>query len=599
MSCLKDMKNLLKKSLLFCLLMSLSFGGFAQSWTGAVSTAWNNAGNWDAGGVPTASSSPYIGSCTTCPQLNGHTTVASITVEGGKLNIGANTLNVNGVFAMNGGELTANNGVVNANRVGAFVYSTFNGIWTLKINSAGTNNYLGAMGGGNTFNNDFVLEANTGDWTTFSVANSFGDIYKGKTTLKNTGQGWLMIASNSSSNTVFQQDVDFINANATEGKIQIGVYGGKIQCNKKAQLIDNTDSPFSYIDVSEALFADEVMIETKKAAITIGQQGTTTFKKKLSVSNSGNARIALGSAGGGVVFEKEADVVFLMAMKKGQLLLQQFDFQGDNATPPLNLVLSATEPDIDRPNTLIRLGYWGTFNRVVNVEADYIQYNLITFKKQTNLKRTGITSAVPNGFIGYGLCPGSSVFEDNITFNNNYGDDWILGAYNADVFKKNANFIHGNNAYGALRPSYSGNTTYEGNIEISMPNAGANGIVWGENGGTSTLVAGKTLSVGSFGNGWMGLANFTQLGTGTAHNLNFGAMSLWFNNCQFQSPLTLSAARLTLSNSTFFDSFFTKTGNGIDNSLGVNVFKKKIRFKNQAPNGEIRFINQNSTVINP
>ena len=589
------------KKLFLLLSLLISVKTVAQkNWTGAASTAWNNAANWDAG-VPTAADAVNVDNCTTCPVLSANVSVARLTVEGGgKLNIGANTLTINGVFAMNGGQLTANNGTVNANRVGAFMNSNFVGKWKLQINLAGTNNYLGSMGGGNIFNDDFTLEAHTGTWTTFQVATSASDTYKGKTTFKNLGEGWLMIASNSSSNTVFENDIEFINANANEGKIQIGAYGGKIQCDKKARFADNSDSFYSYIYVAEALFNDEVAIETQNAAVTVGMQGASTFKKKLSISNSGGAYITLGSANGGVIFEETADLVFPIPMKKGQLLLQQFDFRNENGTAPtLNLTLSPSETDIYRPNTLIRLGFWGTFNRVLNVEADYIQYNLVTFKKNTTLKRTGITSATPQGFIGWGLCPGNSVFEGNVTFDNYYGDDWILGAYVRDVFKQNATFLQGNHPFGVLRPSYSDNTIYEGNLQISMPNGGSNGIVWGENGGTSTLAAGKTLSAGSFGNGWMGLANFTQLGTATAHTLDFGGLALGLDNCQFNSPLTLSAARLTLSNSTFFDSKFTKTSNGIDNSLGLNVFKKKVNFKNNSSTGEMRFINQNSSVVNP
>lgn len=567
--------------------------GFAQSWTGAVSSAWNSAGNWDTGVVPTASSTPYIGTCTTCPTLSGNVTVAGLNIEGsGSLGIGTHTLTVNGVFAMNGGNLTANNGTVRANRVGAFMNSTFTGSWKLQINMAGTNSYLGAMGGGNTFNNDFTLEAHTGDWTAFIVANSMSDVYKGKTILKNIGTGWLMIANNPGSNTIFEDDVEFINAHADEGKIQIGAYGGKIQCEKKAKIIDNTSSPYSYISIAEALFKDETTIETKRSNIAIGTQGSSVFKKTLFLKNTEDAVIGLGSASGGVVFESAADLSFVQPMKKGHLLLQQFDFQ--NSALPLNLVLDSTATDTYKPNTLIRLGYWGTFDRVTNITADYIQYNMVTFNKKVTMRKTGISSAVPSGYIGWGICPGSSTFKDTVIFNNSYGDDWILSGYNPDVFKKDVFFHHGNHGWGVLRPSYSGNTTYEGNIYLNT--SGSNGVVWGENGGTSTLVAGKKITTYFSGNGWLNLANFTQLGTGNAQVINIGAGSIGLDNVKFNSKLTLNAARVTLSNSQFFDSNFTKTGNGIDNSIGQNTFWQKINIKNTSTTGEIRFITNNSFV---
>jgi len=588
--------------LLFSFIAAFVSGVNAQkSWTGSVSTAWNVAGNWDSG-VPSSTDAVYIGYCSTCPILSANTTVAGITIESGTLTIGANTLTVNGVFAMIGGNLFSTGGTVDAVRTGGFVFNTITGNLTLKINRNGEDMYLGAMGGGNTFNDEFTLECHTGTSSSYMVANSQPDTYKKKTVLKNIGKGWLMIASNPTSNpTTFQDEVEFINSNTNEGKIQIGEYGGKIKCEKLAKFTDNTTSPYSYITTSEGTFNDEVEVRTQRAQISFGAQNTTIFKKKVTLYNSNDARIDLGSGTGNVTFEATADLAIAAStpMLKGQLRLQQFDFLSDNTTPPLNLILGDPQNvNLSRPNTLIKLGYWGTFNREVNFRADYIQYNLVNFNKNATLERIGVSTSVPSGFVGWGVCPGNSTFLGNATFKNTYGDDWILQAYSRDIFKQNVTLIQGNHAWGVLRPSYTGSTTYEGNIDISMPYGGQNGIVFGENGGASTLLSGKTINVGSFANGFLNFTNFTQLGNTTPQTMPLNAVNLTFSSCEFQSPVTATAARLSLSYSIFYDSFFTKLGNGNDNSIGVNTFKKKVRLKNQSTTGEMRFVYQNSTVSN-
>lgn len=591
------------KKIFFFLLLAGYHAVLAQkAWTGAVSTDWNDAGNWDAG-VPTSSDNVFIDACTTCPKLNSNVSIGNLHLNwDSKIDLDGKTATV-WMLTSTGATIFAAGGTIDAYRTGGYQNNTVKGNFTLKINRNGTDDYLGAQVGANSYENDFTLECNTGNSTTYGIANQYGDVYSGKTILKNTGKGWLMIASNSTSAAFFKDEVELVNANTDEGKIQVGVFGGRMECDKFAKITDNSTSPYSYITVVEGLFKDEVEIRSNTAYIGIGAQNSTVFKKKVTLFNHYNASFAFGSASGNVTFEKTADLVIdpSTPMNRGSLFLQWCDFQGDETTvnQTINLRLGEVE-GATTPNTFIKLGYYGYFAKHVNLRADYIEFNRVNFYGDVEMERTGATTNLPSGFIGWGICPGNCQFwGGTTTFKNTYGDDWILQAYNSDMFKYNVKFIQGKHPWGVLRASYSGSTTYEGNLEVKMPSDSYNGIIWGENGGTTTLSANKTLTVPEFGNGWMALCNFYQIGNTTPTTLNMNGASLGFYSSDFQSPLTVTTGRLTLSGSTFFDSFFTKYGNGSDYSAGGNIFKKKVRIKNQATTGEFKFVYQNSTVVNP
>ena len=184
-------------------------------------------------------------------------------------------------------------------------------------------------------------------------------------------------------------------------------------------------------------------------------------------------------------------------------------------------------------------------------------------------------------------------------FINSYGDNWILQGQEKDIFKADVSYYQHSHPWGALRLSYADATVYEGNITVTIPSGATNGVSWGEGGGTTQLAAGKSLTINSSGNGWIGLANFNQLGSASNHAFNGLGSSLYISNCSFSAPLTAESSRFFLSNSTFFQSSFIKVGNGVDVSGGNNVFKKRVFLKNASTTGQIQFVEQNSTVINP
>jgi hypothetical protein len=585
----------MKKNIVFLLFICSQWCVAQKYWVGTTDSNWNNAANWSPG-VPGTNEDVMIFAGNHMPVLPNHVNLGNLYLDwGSSIDLNGKTATV-GMLTSTGATVFSNGGTIDAVRTGAYQNNTVKGTFTLKINRDGTNNYLGAQLGANTYENAFTLECHTGDWTTYGVANQYGDTYQGETTFKNIGSGWLMIASNSSSTAYFQNNVTFHNAHSYEGKIQIGVYGGKIQCEKFAFIKDETVSPYSYITISEGTFYDEVEIDTKTGVIGIGDQNTTTFKKKVTIINRYNCGFNIGSASGEVVFDKAATVAISPAvpMSRGYINFKRCTFQGDASTTneTVNLQLGGIVSPTT-PSTYIYIGEQTVFNKKVNIRADYVHYKKAYFGYDVVMERIG-----SSGYYG-GVCYGGSTFMGKADFINSYGDDWVLQGQEKDIFKGDVSYYQHSHPTGGMRLSYADATVYEGNITATIPSGATNGISWGEGGGTTQLLAGKTLTVNSSGSGWVGLANFTQVGSASNHTLNAGGSSLYINNCTFAAPLTAESARLFLNNSILFQPSFTKTGNGTDVSDGGNTFQKKVSLKNVSSNGQIQFVDQNNTIINP
>jgi hypothetical protein len=619
---MKKMKIMIamKKNYLFVITfwgLSMTSALAQKNWVGT-STNWNAAANWLPAGVPSATDQVFVGVCTTCPVLTANLSVSNLTVQdGGKLTIGANTLTATDIFAASNAEIISAGGTIDANRTGFFSGNTITGNLTLRINfinPANRNAYLGAQGGGNTFKNDYTLEVETGDWTAYIVANSLPDTYKGKAYFKNKGMGYLMITNNTTTNpTVFEQDVSFINDNTTEGKIQIGVNGGKINCLKAAQFTDNSTSPYSFMSVNEATFIDVVTITANRSEVSFGYVNLTVFKKNVNVSNGNDAKFIFGN-GGNVQFESLSNLAVSGAMNAGQFRFKNTEFLS-SATPfSLQLGTGTTLPT-PVSKTLVRLGNDVTFSRPVDIKADYIEYNRATFNQAVTLERTGPIIASQTGFTGAGVCPGWSNFNGKATFKNTYGDDWTLGAYVGDKFNGDVIFTDGNNiesryTYGYLRPALSDNNVFNGNITLNiLSKAGGytqGGIEFGANTGVSTLAATKTITTNVVDFGLVILRGIRQLDPNTNQTINMPNGRLIFNSnvsdnigTKFSGKLTATAGQIEINNSEFFQPTFIKKLNGDNTSVGNNKFFSKVNIQNQAPTyGDIKFITANSFVKN-
>jgi len=88
----------------------------AKTWTGTISSSWNNPGNWNPSGVPGSSDDVvFDGTSTAGCSIDISPTVKSVTIQSGytgTVSLGSNTLTINGDFTISGGTFDAGNGKV-------------------------------------------------------------------------------------------------------------------------------------------------------------------------------------------------------------------------------------------------------------------------------------------------------------------------------------------------------------------------------------------------------------------------------------------------------------------------------------------------------
>ena len=131
--------------------------------------------------------------------------------------------------------------------------------------------------------------------------------------------------------------------------------------------------------------------------------------------------------------------------------------------------------------------------------------------------------------------------------------------------------------------NYNGTGTYNGNISLESLLAGCDGVRFGQNGGSSTLAVGRTVSFGAGGfvSGDMRFRNFTQLGTTGQVLLATGTARISNQDSDWGGPVQFTAPRIYTTGTVYNDStILEKTGTTDDNSPGGNVFLRNVYLTN-------------------
>ncbi len=208
-----------------------------------------------------------------------------------------------------------------------------------------------------------------------------------------------------------------------------------------------------------------------------------------------------------------------------------------------------------------------TFNAAVSVNFPQIFLNGTSFANSLSLTQTGaaaVTSA------------GGCTFTGAVTLTNSGTATWTLANTSADIFQSTLDVVaSGVNSLIQLAQTGAGNQ-FNGNVVISSYN-GSGGIRFGNNNGTSTLAATKTISVGvgGFSAGSLRIRNLTQVGT-TAQAITItgasGTMYLETGNT-FNGPVTFIAPQLYLNGTTYANTaYLEQTSTFSINSNGGNTF---------------------------
>ncbi|MBK6945638.1 MAG: T9SS type A sorting domain-containing protein [Flavobacteriales bacterium] len=582
------------------------------TWTGAISTAWNNNFNWlPATGFPNgADTAVVLLTALNQPLLDANRSVNSLTITSGTLNLNAFTLNVTGTSNFIGGAV--NNGTLAPNvAAGAITFagttfscaingttdivyfngSVFNGPVTLTKTNTGNNYSIG----GNTFNDSLTLTNTAGRQYMYYTLN---DVYNGNVVLNSSGtSGGIWLGQNTGSGTL----ASGMTLSIGGGGFSIGslVIGRLIQLGATPQSIITTGTSTLHVrdgsvfngaltGSAPGLYIQNTTFNANATFIKTGNtneysSGGCVFNGTTEFSNSGIGFLALNNTGvdtfnGDVKFNSSGSGGFRFGysggswdqasgytimigaggFSAGALGLGRFTQLGPSN---ITLVMTGTSSFFYNPGTL--------FLGNVDVTAPTVFLNGATFSGSAKFTKTGSSN------------------------------DYSTGG---NVFNGSMEFLNSSSAL--FCPHYTGIDVFNGPLLVN--NTGTGSIRFGLSGGTSTLATGNTINVGASGftSGQLYINGLTQVGA-TPQNIAFtGSAGIYFGSgTTFNGPLTVVSPSIGLNGSTFnADVSLTKTGSLNDVCTGGNTFNGTLdltntstgtiylyHYANDSFNGNIRF----------
>lgn len=467
--------------------------------------------------------------------------------------------------------------------------NVFNQLTTL-VNSGSAYLLTGASNP-DIFNNDLII-TNSGSSTIRLADNSAGNQFNGNIELNSTFGGGIYFGNNAFGTSTLA-------AGKTIGVGTSGVISGDIrlirfsQDGPTPQALDLTGiailtlGPASEFDGDVVFRAPQLLLNgtvfngdaelEKKGATNNGSAGGNTFNGittiinsgagylltgntsadifngALTVTNTGSSTIhlAYNSAGnqfngnitfnstlgsGGIYFSNAAGGTSTLnnsaslnvgglGFSSGLLSLIRFT-QSNPPAPLLSLVLTGT--------ALLRIGPSSTFNGAVDFRAPQFQLNGATYNGTTYLEKTGATNNDSSG---------GNIFNGTTTIANSGAGYFRFALTALDTFNGDLTLTNTGSSTIRMADNVPG-TVFNGNITVNSTFGG--GIYFSESGGgTATLAAGKTISVGGsgFSLGDLRIRRFTQTGatpqtlllTGTA-SLYLGPSISFDGDVDFRSP---------------------------------------------------------------
>lgn len=274
----------------------------------------------------------------------------------------------------------------------------------------------------------------------------------------------------------------------------------------------------------------------------------------------------------------------MLGLNAGYLILKQFTQLGN---APINLTLNSTA-------TYLQYGPLSYLGGNVTSVSPRLLFNGCVFNGTTNCTKNGATDDDSNG---------TNTFVGASTITNTGSGRILLGNLSTDIFMSTANFnnLGSNHMYIAHNSSnnifsgvvtfsnaptgnfgiyvsgFSTGTIFNENIIVSNVNGAGVQFCYGNSTATSTLAAGKTITIGpaGFNTGTLLLKQFSQIGA-TPQSLNItsgnallqlGPTSSFDGNVNFNFPQVLL-------NGTTYNGLATieKNGASDNDGTGGNIF---------------------------
>ena len=237
-----------------------------NTWTGAVSTAWTNTGNWSLGTVPTSADSPIIPSVANLPVITSDVTLTGLGINSSaSITITSNSLTVSGDIDLNG-TMNIDNATVNVDGSfdatgGTIDFTNSNG----KLILSSTVTSLGTL--------DAAMGTVEYDGSTQTVANT--DYYN----LEIDASGTKTAAGNITVNS------NFTTAATAGCKLDMGAYDLTITGNLTVGATDGLDLSDASTDLILNGIADQ----------TVAHAGNTTYEVYNMTINKSSGNVLLNN----------------------------------------------------------------------------------------------------------------------------------------------------------------------------------------------------------------------------------------------------------------------------------------------------------------
>lgn len=478
----------------------------------------------------------------------------------------------------------SNNGSSTTNRVilGVSGDVTFNDSLTITNNSSATNSEVFCNHGSssnNTYNGHITVNSthascdgvifgqNEGSGTlaaTYTVAVGGGGFIGGSLNFRNFTQvgATPQTASITGTGYIYHYDSDW-GGNVSFTSPRMLTRGTNFQ---GTAYLEKTGASDDQSAGGNSFTGDVQLVNSGSGYLMMGNGTADTFGANVQLTNSGTRHLYLGYNGAGNTIAGNLTVLNSGSGTDNQVRISEAVASTVSITGTASFTNTSSAT-----SSAIYLGLSGdmTFGSSVNMtnaasgnSGQIIIGNgstsTTTIAGNTTLSNSG-SSTTHRSYLGN---------QGDVTFNGTLDITNSASATNSEVYCN----------YGS-----SSVNTYNQNITVSVTNASCDGIYFGNNAGSGTLAATRTITVGGGGYsaGFLYFRNFTQVGatdqaltlTGTGYIQNYDAN--WGGNVTFIAPRH-NTRGTTYSGTAYLE----KTGATDDGSAGGNAFTGNVNMVN-------------------
>lgn len=462
------------------------------------------------------------------------------------------------------------NGPVTATSGGLFLSGT-------TFNAAGLFTKTGPSGdgsqGGNVFNGTVdIINTGTGN---FSVNYNGTDVFNEDVRVSSTSTGEIRFGQNGGTSTLADGRTLTVGALGFDsgrlligGLTQVGSTPQSLALGAAATLFFQPGTTFNgdINTTSGGLYFNGTTFNgtgtfVKTGSSGDGSSGGNVFNGPTEITNAGSGNLSICSTGSDLF---NADL-WLNSTSTGDI---RFGQGGGSTTLASGRTIAVGPLGFDAGQLVIR-----NFTQLGTTAQELLLgTNASLYLQSGNVFNGDIITTSGRLYLSGTIFNGTGHFSKT-----NGGGDGSLGG---NTFNGYTEFV--NSGTGNLSLSYTGIDSFNGDVRLNNTSTGD--IRFGQNGGSSTLAAGRTIAVGSFGfnAGNLAIGNLVQLG-GTPQVLALGAgATLWFNSGTiFNGDVSSTSGGLFFNGTTFNSAGrFTKTGPSGDGSQGGNFFNGLTEFIN-------------------